>query len=141
MIQRINRYKWSQKNFDVKLNVLFLEPSLCAEFLVFKKLKHITIILFCHFYLSQNSHIDHWTPNGWHFFIKINAILHKMLKLGFQNVVLISLKSKFLVATFCLYLWLFLWVDICIINIWKWVRVLAEPFIKSKILWHAQNFQ
>ena len=42
-----------------------------------------------------------------------------MLKLGFRRFKPIFLKITFLVATFFLYLCLPVWVDICIINIWR----------------------
>ena len=46
-----------------------------------------------------------------------NAILHKMLKLGFWNFKPIFLRMQFsLVATFFLYFWLSVWVEICILN-------------------------
>ena len=54
-----------------------------------------------------------------------------MLKLGFRNFRPIFLKSTFLVATFFLYLWLSVLVDICVLTLGnKGVKVLAEPFIR-----------
>ena len=46
-----------------------------------------------------------------------NAILHKMLKVGFWNLKPIFLRMQFsLVATFFLYFWLSVWVEIYILN-------------------------
>ena len=62
-------------------------------------LLHIISSLFSHFCLFQT------------------AILHKMLKLGFWNFKPIFLRMQFsLVATFFLYFWLSVWVEICILN-------------------------
>ena len=63
----------------------------------------------------------YWPLNckGLAFSEKVNAILHKMLNLGFRNFRPIFLKSNFLIGTFFLYLWLSVWVDIYIINIWR----------------------
>ena len=54
-------------------NSLFLELILCVESLFLEKLRHL-IILFCHFYLFQNGHIELQTTKGWHF-IKNKKIL------------------------------------------------------------------
>ena len=52
-----------------------------------------------------------------YFFLLQNAILHKMLNLGFWNFKLIFLRICILsVATFFLNLWLSVWVDTCILN-------------------------
>ena len=61
---------------------------------------------YSYFYLFKNDLVDFRTPRnwGWHFIKKINTVLHKMLKLGFQNFTAIFLKNTFLVATFFLYL-------------------------------------
>ena len=62
-------------------------------------LLHIISSLFSHFCLFQT------------------AILHKMLKLGFWNFKPIFLRMQFsLVATFFLYFWLSVWVEIYILN-------------------------
>ena len=48
------------------------------------------------------------------------AYFNPKLNLGFRNFRPIFLKKiPFLVATIFLYLWLSVWVDICIINIWR----------------------
>ena len=95
-------------------------------------MKQIIIILFRHFYLFQND-LDPWSPRGCHFTKKTNAILHKMVNSGFWNFGLIFLRSTFFSCNTFLYLWLSVWVDICIINFGnEGVRELAGPFQRSK---------
>ena len=65
-----------------------------------------------------------------------------MLNLGFQNFTPIFLRVLFLVATlFCTYGYLFEFIFASLKFECKGVRVLAEPFLSSEILWYAQNFQ
>ena len=65
-----------------------------------------TFYFYSYFYLFKNDLVNLRTPRnwGWHFIKKINTVLHKMLKLGFQHFTAIFLKNTFLVATFFLYL-------------------------------------
>ena len=65
-----------------------------------------------------------------------------MLNLGFQNFTPIFLRVLFLVATlFCTYGYLFELMFAILTFGDKRVRVLAETFLRSKILWYVQNFQ
>ena len=67
--------------------------------------------------------------------------LHKMLNLGFNGLDPFF-KSTFLVATlFWAYGFLFELIFALLIFGDKEVRVLAEPFLRSKILWYVQNVQ
>ena len=69
----------------------------------------------------------------WHFIKKVDAILHKMLNLEFQNFRHIFVKS----ALFFLYLWLSVWVDITLLTFGGiGVRVLAKPILRWKIMWY-----
>ena len=90
----------SDQEFSCKWNFSFFKavPSNRLSFYLGSPL-HIISSLFSHFCLFQN------------------AILHKMLKLGFWNFKPIFLRMQFsLVATFFLYFWLSVWVEICILN-------------------------
>ena len=65
-----------------------------------------------------------------------------MLNLGFQNFTPIFSRVLFLVATlFCTYGYLFELMFALLTFEDKRVRVLAETFLRSKILWYVQNFQ
>ena len=104
-------------------------------------MKHINIILFRHFYFFQNGLIDLWTPKGCHFIKNINAFLHKILSLGFQNSISIFLRVPFLVATlFYTYEYLFELIFGLLTFEDKRVRVLPKTFLRSNIVWCAQDF-
>ena len=65
-----------------------------------------------------------------------------MLKLWFRNFRPIFLKNSFQLQHFyCTYGYLLELVFAFIRFRNKGVRVLAGPFVRSKILWYAQNFQ
>ena len=79
---------------------------------------------------------------AWHFFKKINVILQKMFRLGFRNFRPIFLKSTFLIATFfSVFFHLFELIIVLLTLGDKGVRVSANPFVRSKMLWNAQIFQ
>ena len=64
-----------------------------------------------------------------------------MVNLGFQNFRFIFLRVRFLVATlFCSYGYLFELIFALLTFGDKGVRVLAEPFLRSKTLQYVQNF-
>ena len=122
------------------LNVLLLELILCIYFLFLKILKHIIVIKFHHIYFFRNRLIVLSTSKSWHFIIKkINATLHKMLKLGFRSFRPIIFKRVFfyLQHFFCTYVYLLQLIFELSIFGEKRVRVLAAPFVKSKLMWYA----
>lgn len=73
----------------------------------------LDIIIFSHFYLFRNGLTDLFTLNGLYCIKKCDAILHRMLNLGFQNFrSIFQNKHCLLVATFSLYLWLYIGIHI-----------------------------
>ena len=65
-----------------------------------------------------------------------------MSNLGFQNFRPIFLRVLVLVATlFCTYGYLFELIFALLTFRDKEVRLFAEPFLRSNILWYVQNFQ
>ena len=73
----------------------------------------------------------------------INAILHKMLNLGFQYFPPLFLRSALLlVATLSLYLCYLFELIFALLKLGdKGIRVLTGPFLSSNIMWFVQNFQ
>ena len=123
----INRYKWFQKHFDRKL----IQCMILNDFLVFSSEKNEA-----YSWLNKhNNNINpilpllpvpdwpHWPLNYKRlaFYKTLNATLHKILNLGFWAFRSIFFKecSIFSIVTLFLYLWLSVWVDICIINTWR----------------------